>query len=203
MATTKKVNPMPYVGLERSILYTVLNDSADSYEAGEILEFEKGSISTSFEVGAETTPFFADNVTKINDVTYTPTASFGYAGDNADIDVMLYGKVKKGGAVLDNFGAVPVCGLIIVLNQGGGEFCVRQYLKFTATKDGTEVTTKSGTTTFTTPSATINPLHCTYFNSYTREFYSTDEAIAGMTAEQVVTALMEDVSHEFTTSQEA
>lgn len=198
---TKKIAPMPYVGCEKMFIYTVDVDTAEEYSATNILEFEKGSISASFENNTEVIPFYADNVQVLAEHVPTPSASIGYAGDNEEIDVMLYGKTVSGGAVLDNLGALPECGLVLALNQGKGEFVVRQYLKFTASKDGTEVTTKQGTVSFTTPTATLTPVISNHFGSYLREFYSTNPAIQGKTIDEVVAALMADVSHEFTDEQ--
>lgn len=198
MAVPTKVNPLPYVGCERVIIYRVETDTAEEYTAGEMIELTQGAISASFQTNAETTTFYADNQAKISDTVITPSASLGYAGDDEMIDKVLYGCTVDGGAVLNNLGAIPNCGIIIALNQGEGEFVVRQYLKVNAVKDGTEINTKSGSTTFTTPTATLTPLMCNYFKDYTRHFYSTNEALKGKTIDDVIEALKTDVSHKFT-----
>lgn len=186
----KTVNPVPYVGTRKICLYRVNTDNTETYEAdGDMIELVGGAVSVSYSISASETAFYADNSKQISEFSYSPTGALGIAGDNEELDVLLLGKKKDGGAVLENMGSVPECGCFYILDMGKNKWVVRQILRFTAAKDETTVSTKGETTTFTNPGFTVSPLLSNYFQSYTRDFYSTDEALKDMTAEQVIEAL--------------
>lgn len=191
--TNKTINPVPYVGTRKICLYRVETDNIETYSAtGDMIELIGGAVSVSYSVSASETAFFADNSKQIAEFSYSPTGTLGVAGDNDELDVMLLGAIKDGGAVLENIGSTPECGCFYILDMGKGQWVVRQILRFTASKDETTVSTKAESPSFTNPGFTISPLLSNHFKSYKRDFYSTDAALAGMTADEVIEALKAD-----------
>lgn len=200
MANTKKdVKTVPYIGTERLVIYRVKTDSTTAYEpeTDAMLEITDGSVSVSYSVSATETSFYSSNKKTVTDFSYSPTATLAYAGDSAEIDKLLFGKKNDGGAMLENMGAAPTFGCFYVLNMAENEWVVRQILKAQASKDDVTVSTKAESTTFTNPSATLSPLASVFFNSYSRDFYSTDPLLVGKTASDVIDALITDPSHKF------
>ena len=187
---TKNIKTMPYVGFERLVVGRVDSDTKEGYSAStEVAEFVDGAVSMSFNISASETAFYSSN---------KKTASIAYAGDNYEIDKILFGKVEDGGAVKENLGTAPECFAIGLMNTANG-WVIRQILKFTAAKDDVAVTTKGESVTFTNPSASLSCLASTYFNSYTRDFYSDNPAFEGMTANEVFDALVAEPSKKFDT----
>lgn len=196
---TKNIKTMPYVGFERLVVGRVDSDTKEGYSAStEVAEFVDGAVSMSFNISASETAFYSSNKKTASDYTFSPTASIAYAGDNYEIDKILFGKVEDGGAVKENLGTAPECFAIGLMNTANG-WVIRQILKFTAAKDDVAVTTKGESVTFTNPSASLSCLASTYFNSYTRDFYSDNPAFEGMTANEVFDALVAEPSKKFDT----
>lgn len=198
----KTLKGNPYVGTEKLYAYRVTADTAAEYTADKdsMIKVEGSMVSSNFNLSASTTSFFADNAAQISDTTMTPTASIGYAGDTPEIDELFYGRKKNGGAMLDNLGAAPEVGCFYVMNQANNGWVVRQILRFNAVKDSIDITTKGENVSFTNPTATLTPLISNHFNTYVRDFYSTDAALAGKTAQDVLDALIADPAHVFSES---
>lgn len=192
----KNIKTMPYVGFERLAIATLTADSKEAYTFGEVLEFVDGAVSMSFNVSASENAFYASNKKVASDFTYTPTGSIAYAGDNYEIDKALFGKKDAGGAVIENLGAAPEVAVIGLMNTNDG-WVIRHITKATAAKDDVAVTTKGESVTFTNPTATLSCMASTFFNTYTRDFYSTNPALEGKTANEVFDALLEDPTTTF------
>lgn len=200
----KTVKGNPFIGTEKLYVYRVDTDDSTGYDGDvdTMIKLEGSMVSSNFDLSASTTSFFADNAAQISDTTMTPSASIGYAGDSPELDELLYGKKNDGGAMLDNLGSAPECGCFYVMNQANNGWVVRQICRFTAAKDSVDISTKGESVSFTNPTATLTPLVSNYFNTYVRDFYSTDKLLAGKTAQDVIDALVADPGHVFTNDEE-
>lgn len=195
--SVKNIASKPYVGFARLAIGRIDKDTKEAYTANtNVAEFVDGAVSMSFNISASETAFYSSNKKTASDYTFSPTASIAYAGDNEEIDQILFGKVSKGGAVMENLGTAPECFALGLMNTADG-WVIRQILKFTAAKDDVAISTKGESVSFTNPSASLSCMASTYFQAYTRDFYSTNEAFADMTADEVFDALLADPSKTF------
>lgn len=187
----KNIKTAPYVGFERVAIAGLATDTKEEYAFSDVIEIVDGAVSMSFNITASENSFFSSNKKTASDFTYTPTGSIAYAGDSFEIDKLLFGKKELNGAVIENLGAAPEISVLGLMNTGDG-WVIRHITKATAAKDDVTVSTKGESVTFTNPSATLSCMASTYFNAYTRDFYSANPAFEGKTAKEVFDALLAD-----------
>lgn len=199
------INSVPYIGCEDLYLYRVGTDNNESYALPNSGDFQNilkvpELVAISLNSGANDTNFYANNVKKLTDTTYSYSGSFTISGDDEEIDKLVLGKKAEGGAVLDNLASAPEVGIIYGLTKAKGEWVVRQILKATCSKADSTVDTKGESTSFQTSVININPLFGEFFGCYIREFYSSDAALTGMTMQDVLDALAANPAATFGTN---
>ena len=189
----------PYTGCKDVYIQDVVTDTDEAYEIGEEVYKVPELVGVSYNVSATDTSFYANNVKKLTDTSYNPTASMTLSGDDAKLEKKLFGKKQDGAALKDNLGGSPEVSIIYGLTQAKGGWVVRQIPKATCSKSDSTVDTKSESLTFQTSVVNINPLNCEYMDCYTREFYSTEEVFEGHTMEEVLEILAKNPTEKFET----
>lgn len=194
------INSLPYIGCEDVYCYRVGTDTETDYTIGgtdsKVLKIPE-LVAISYNVSANDSSYYANNVKKLTDTTFTPTASMTLSGDSEETDKMLFGKTADGAALLDNFDAVPECGIFYVINRAKGQWTIRHIPKATCSKGDSTVDTKGENTSFQTAVTNINPLYSNYFKTYTREFYSENPVFEGHTFAEVLEALAANPKENF------
>lgn len=195
------INSLPYIGCEDVYVYRVGTDTDTDYKPatdGNMLKIPE-LVAISYNVSANDTSYYANNVKKLTDTTFTPTASMTLSGDSEETDKLIFGKTADGAALLDNFESVPEVGIFYVINRAKGQWTIRHIPKATCSKGDSSVETKGESTSFQTAVTNINPLYSNYFKTYAREFYSENTVFKGHTYEEVLEALAANPKEKFTT----
>lgn len=193
------INNVPFVGCENLYVYKVSADTDKAYTPGADMYKVPELVSVSYNVAATDTSFYANNVKKLTDTTYSPTAAFTLSGDDEKLEEFVFGKVKDGAALKDNLGGAPEVGMFYALTKAKGSWMIRQILKATCSKGDSTVDTKGESTNFQTSVTNINPLYSEHFKSYVREFYSEDAVFEGHTLDEVLEELAKNPAETFET----
>lgn len=194
------INSVPYTGCENIVFWKVAADTADAYtvDAENVIEVPE-LVAVSYNVSATDTAFYANNVKKLVDTTFAPSASFTLSGDSEELEKFIFGKVADGAALKDNFGSAPEIGMFYTLNKAKGAWMIRQILKAQCSKADSSVDTKGESTSFQTSVTNVNPLFSEHFNTYVREFYSENKVFEGHTLAEVVEVLKKNPAETFET----
>jgi hypothetical protein len=193
------INNVPYTGCENLYVYKIAADTEEAYTAGETVYKVPELVAVSYNVSASDTSFYANNVKKITDTTYSPTASYTLSGDDAKLDEFVFGKVKEGAALKDNLTGAPEIGVFFAKTRAKGAWTITQILKCTASKADATVDTKGESTTFQTAVTNLSPLFSEHFKTYTREFYSEESVFEGHTLDEVLNELAKNPAETFDT----
>lgn len=200
MAQVVVINSVPYTGCENIVFYKVAADTAEEYKADETTIYDVPElVAVSYNVSATDTNFYANNVKKITDTTFTPTASFTLSGDDEALEKFIFGKVVDGAALKDNLGSAPEVGMFYTLNKAKNKWMIRQILKATCSKGDMTVDTKGESTSFQTSVTNVSPLFSEHFKTYVREFYSENPVFEGHTLAEVVAILKANPAETFET----
>ena len=196
----KIINNVPYIGCQDIYFYKITKDDETGYTADaetmlKVPELEQ----VAYNPNATDSAFYSNNVKKITDTTYAPSAAFTLSGDCEELETFLFNKVKSGAAILDNLGQNAQIGMFYAQNKAGGAWIIRQILKCTCSKAERNVDTKGENISFQTAATNVNPLYCNHFKSYVREFFSEDEKFTGKTLDDVLAALAANPSEDFNT----
>ena len=199
MAQVITINSLPYIGCEDLYVYKVKTDTAEAYEPEDTIYKVPEVVAVSYNVSASDTNFYANNVKKITDTTYTPSASITLSGDDEQLEQILFGKKLEGAALKDNFSAVPEVGMFYALNKAKGEWVIRQIAKANCSKGDNTVDTKAESTSFQTSVTNISPLYSEHFGTYAREFHSSNSVFEGHTLAEVLAVLAKNPAETFET----
>lgn len=193
------INNVPYIGCEDLYVYKVAEDTEEAYSAGEVVYKVPELVAVSYNVSATDTSFYANNVKKITDTTYSPSASYTLSGDDATLEEFVFGKVKEGAALKDNLTGAPEIGCFYAKTRAKGAWTITQILKATASKADATVDTKAEGTTFQTSVTNLSPLFSEHFKTYTREFFSEESVFEGHTLAEVLDILAKNPAEKFDT----